>query len=162
MLAYDVRVDPAISALGIPYLPLDELLPQCDIITLHTPLLPATFHLMNRARIMSMKVWDRVPPWGGPTGGADSRGRWDRRTNGVAVRGAGWRPAAAPCPVAHVPACRARLRCVPLQEGAMLINVSRGGLIESEALFDGLETGHIGALGIDVFGARPLAASSVP
>ncbi|GLC50489.1 hypothetical protein PLESTB_000385200 [Pleodorina starrii] len=38
-----------------------------------------------------------------------------------------------------------------MKRGAMLINVSRGGLIESDALFDALESGQIGALGLDVY-----------
>ncbi len=36
-----------------------------------------------------------------------------------------------------------------MKPGVMLINVSRGGLIESEALFDALESGQIGSLGLD-------------
>ena len=37
------------------YLPLDELLQLCDIVTLHTPLNPDTHHLLNRERIEQMK-----------------------------------------------------------------------------------------------------------
>jgi D-specific alpha-keto acid dehydrogenase len=37
------------------YVPLDELLQQSDIITLHTPLTEDTYHLLNRQRIEQMK-----------------------------------------------------------------------------------------------------------
>lgn len=33
----------------------------------------------------------------------------------------------------------------------MLVNVSRGGLIDSDALFDALESGQLGSLGMDVY-----------
>lgn len=38
-----------------------------------------------------------------------------------------------------------------MRKGTMLVNVSRGGLVESEALFDALESGQIGSLGIDTY-----------
>lgn len=50
VLAYDNR--PKISA---DYVPLDELLRQSDIVTLHTPLTADTQHLLNRQRIEQMK-----------------------------------------------------------------------------------------------------------
>jgi len=37
------------------YVPLDELLQQSDIVTLHTPLNADTNHLLNRQRIEQMK-----------------------------------------------------------------------------------------------------------
>jgi len=49
-LAYDIR--PKISA---DYMPLDALLEQSDIVTLHTPLTAETHHLLDRRRIMRMK-----------------------------------------------------------------------------------------------------------
>jgi D-specific alpha-keto acid dehydrogenase len=49
-LAYDIR--PRTSA---DYVPLDELLQQSDIVTLHTPLTADTRHLLNRRRIEQMK-----------------------------------------------------------------------------------------------------------
>ncbi len=91
VLAYDIRPSPAVEALGIPYMSLDEMLPLCDIITLHCPLLPSTHHIIGKERITAMKP------------------------------------------------------------GTMLINVSRGGLVDSDALFEGLETGQLGGLGMDVY-----------
>jgi D-specific alpha-keto acid dehydrogenase len=49
-LAYDIR--PRTSA---DYVPLDELLQQSDIVTLHTPLDADTHHLLDRRRIEQMK-----------------------------------------------------------------------------------------------------------
>lgn len=37
-----------------------------------------------------------------------------------------------------------------MQEGVVLINTARGGLIDTKALIDGLESGKIGAAGLDV------------
>ncbi|WP_328996795.1 D-lactate dehydrogenase VanH [Kribbella sp. NBC_01245] len=50
ILAYDNH--PSTSA---EYVPLDELLAQSDIVTLHTPLTADTHHLLNRARIERLK-----------------------------------------------------------------------------------------------------------
>lgn len=50
MLAYDVAPNPKVLDMGIEYYSMDELLPQCDIVTLHCPLLPSTKHLINRQR----------------------------------------------------------------------------------------------------------------
>jgi D-specific alpha-keto acid dehydrogenase len=50
LLAYDQR--PGSSS---EYVPLDELLQQSDIVTLHTPLTADTYHLLNRQRIERMK-----------------------------------------------------------------------------------------------------------
>jgi D-specific alpha-keto acid dehydrogenase len=50
IVAYDHR--PKTSA---DYVPLDELLQQSDIVTLHTPLNADTHHLLNRQRIEQMK-----------------------------------------------------------------------------------------------------------
>jgi D-lactate dehydrogenase len=38
-----------------------------------------------------------------------------------------------------------------MKPGAMLINTSRGGLVDTRAVIDALKTGHLGALGLDVY-----------
>ena len=38
-----------------------------------------------------------------------------------------------------------------MKAGMMLINVSRGGLVDTDAVIEGLEAGQIGALGMDVY-----------
>jgi len=91
VIAYDVKPNPAVEAMGIEYMPLDEMLPLCDIVTLHCPLLPSTRHIINKDRLAIMKP------------------------------------------------------------GALLVNVSRGGLVDSDALPDALRSGQLGALGLDVY-----------
>jgi len=43
-----------------------------------------------------------------------------------------------------------------LKRGAILVNLSRGNLIESDALVAGLQSGHIAAAALDVFETEPL------
>lgn len=50
VLAYDSRPEAAAD-----YVPLDELLQQSDIVTLHTPLNAQTHHLLSRKRIAQMR-----------------------------------------------------------------------------------------------------------
>ncbi len=63
ILAYNHR--PQTSA---DYVPLDELLRQSDIVTLHTPLNTDTNHLINRQRIEQMKHGAFIINTGGPRG----------------------------------------------------------------------------------------------
>jgi D-lactate dehydrogenase len=91
LLAYDVHEAPECVANGVRYVPLDRLLAESDIITLHCPLLPATQHVIDARAIALMKP------------------------------------------------------------GVMLINTSRGGLIDTRAVIEGLKSGRIGYLGLDVY-----------
>ena len=68
-----------------------NLYPVCDIISLHSPLLPSTLHMINAETIKMMK------------------------------------------------------------KGVMIINTSRGGLIDTLALIDALKTGQVGYAGLDVY-----------
>lgn len=91
VLAYDIKPNPAVEAMEIPYASIEEILPQADVVSLHVPLLPSTFEIMNKPRIAMMK------------------------------------------------------------QGAFLLNVSRGGLVNSEELINALERGQIGGIGLDVW-----------
>ncbi|MCM2973543.1 2-hydroxyacid dehydrogenase [Larsenimonas suaedae] len=71
--------------------PLETLLSESDVVSLHCPLLPATHHLIDAEALASMKP------------------------------------------------------------GAMLINTSRGGLIDTPAVISALKMRHLGALAIDVY-----------
>ena len=44
-----------------------------------------------------------------------------------------------------------------MKPGSLVINCARGGLINEDALFDGLSNGHIGGAGLDVFVDEPVA-----
>ncbi|WP_192346658.1 2-hydroxyacid dehydrogenase [Algoriphagus sp. Y33] len=91
VIAYDIKENEELKELGVRYLPLDELLTQSDIISLHCPLNSDTYHLINKQRLAQMKG------------------------------------------------------------GVVLINTSRGALIESKAVIQALKTKKVGNLGIDVY-----------
>lgn len=81
----------------------------------------------------------------------------------MCLQGANW-PAVCPalhactaCTVHHVakgladcPGCCA-CRVAQMKKGCILLNVSRGGLVENAALVSGLESRQIGGLGMDVY-----------
>ncbi|MCS6848406.1 MAG: 2-hydroxyacid dehydrogenase, partial [Anaerolineae bacterium] len=91
LLGYDVASNPECVQLGMRYVTLDELLAQSDVVSLHAPLLPSTYHIINAEALAKMKP------------------------------------------------------------GAILINTSRGALVDAEALIEALKSGRIGAVGLDVY-----------
>ena len=91
VLAHDLVPDPALTALGISYLPVEEIAARADILTLHCPLTPDTRHLVGP------RLLELVKP------------------------------------------------------GVMLVNTSRGALVDAEAMIEGLKSGRIGYLAIDVY-----------
>jgi D-lactate dehydrogenase len=91
VLAFDVIANKELMAKGVEYLPLVDLLPQCEIISLHCPLTEQTYHIINEETLGMMK------------------------------------------------------------QGSMLINTSRGALVDTKAAIEALKTGKLGYLGIDVY-----------
>ena len=91
LLAYDVYQNQAFVEMGVQYVELPELLSSADIVSLHCPLTPQTYHLIDAESLAHLKT------------------------------------------------------------GAMLINTSRGGLIDTAAAIDALKSGKLGYLGIDVY-----------
>lgn len=91
LLAYDPFPNPECVALGAQYVALSELLEESDIVTLHCPLMPETYHMIGAQSLRHFKP------------------------------------------------------------GAMLINTSRGALIDTGAVIHALKSGKIGALGLDVY-----------
>lgn len=56
VIANDVTPDTALAEkLGLQYVPLPDLLAQSDIISLHTPLLDSTYHLLNSQNMNTLK-----------------------------------------------------------------------------------------------------------
>jgi len=56
VLAYDVKPKPELEGQhNFNYVDLDELLKRADIVSLHTPYLPSTHHLMNHDNLSKMK-----------------------------------------------------------------------------------------------------------
>ena len=53
MLAYD-RETEEVKAWGVRYVSKEELLRSCDIISLHCPLLPSTYHIIDAARCIRL------------------------------------------------------------------------------------------------------------
>jgi D-lactate dehydrogenase len=91
ILAHDPYPSDEVQDLGARYVPLDDLLGESDIVSLHLPLTPETHHLIDDQAVSRMK------------------------------------------------------------QGVMLVNTSRGGLVDTRAVIDGLKSGKIGALGLDVY-----------
>ena len=61
LIAFDPFVAPDFAArLGVTTMTLDELLPQADFITLHTPLTPGTTKMINKEQLAKMKPGARL------------------------------------------------------------------------------------------------------
>jgi len=88
VLAFDPFPD---TTLGLEYVPMDQLLAESQIVSLHCPLTPATHHLIDGAAVARMR------------------------------------------------------------RGVMLINTSRGAIVDTRAVIRGLKSGAIGHLGLDVY-----------
>jgi D-lactate dehydrogenase len=91
VIAHDPYPNQVVLDLGVEYVDLDRLYPQCDIISLHCPLTKDNHHLLNQSS------FDKMKP------------------------------------------------------GVMVINTSRGGLLDAVDAMEALKDGQIGSLGLDVY-----------
>lgn len=91
VLGYDPQNNPDFVKAGGNYVALDELFRRADIVSLHCPLIPQTYHTINADSLQMAKP------------------------------------------------------------GVMIINTSRGALVDAPAVIDALKSGRIGALGLDVY-----------
>ena len=91
LLAYDLYPNQECRDLGVRYVELPELLTSSDIVTLHCPLTPENYHLINSSTLETMKP------------------------------------------------------------GVMIVNTSRGALIDAKAVIKGLKSKKIGYLAMDVY-----------
>jgi D-lactate dehydrogenase len=55
VLAHDPHENPAVTAVGGRYVPLETLLAEAEIVTLHCPLTAATRHLIRKERLALMR-----------------------------------------------------------------------------------------------------------
>ena len=101
VIGFDPLVTPEQAlALGIEPASLERVIEEADFLSLHAPAVPATYKLMDRARIGRMK------------------------------------------------------------QGAYLLNLARGTLVDEEALLEALDSGHLAGAGLDVFDPEPLPVES--
>jgi len=91
VLASDVVTYPELEAIGVRYVPREDLLAQAEIVTLHCPLTPETRHLINARSIAAAR------------------------------------------------------------DGLVIVNTSRGALIDTRALIEGLKSRKIGGVALDVY-----------
>jgi len=55
LLVHDPQIHPEAEKIGMTYLPLDEMLPQCDVVAIHCPMNEHTARMLNREKMLSMK-----------------------------------------------------------------------------------------------------------
>lgn len=91
VLAHDCYENEDLKALGVRYVPRDELLRESEIVTLHCPLTPDTHHLIDAKALAAARP------------------------------------------------------------GMVIVNTSRGALIDTVALIDGLKCGKVGGVALDVY-----------
>lgn len=89
--AYDPYPNDDVKDLGVRYEDLDTLLSECDVLTLHCPLTPETYHLIDDEALRKTKP------------------------------------------------------------GVMIVNTSRGALVDTRAVIEGLKDGRVGHLALDVY-----------
>ena len=74
VMAYDIRPNPRVEAMGIKYYPWEDILPAADMVSLHLPLLPSTKYFIDvrggGGRSIKHKTWGPGRAGGGGLGAA--------------------------------------------------------------------------------------------
>lgn len=91
VVAFDPSPSREVAALGVRYVPLEQVWALSDVVALHCPLTPSTRHLVGEGALKQMKP------------------------------------------------------------GVLLVNTSRGAVVDTRAVIDALKQGKIGGLGLDVY-----------
>lgn len=91
VIAYDLVENPEMIELGVEYLPLTEIWPQADVVSLHCPLTSETYHLLNETVFQTLKP------------------------------------------------------------GCLVVNTSRGAVLETNAAIKALKSKRLGGIGLDVY-----------
>lgn len=91
VIAHDPHPDEDCERRGVQYVGLAQLFAESDVVTLHCPLTPGTYHLVDADAVAAMRP------------------------------------------------------------GVMLVNTSRGALVDTAAVIEGLKSGQVGYLGLDVY-----------
>lgn len=122
-IGYDPIITPETSAaFGVEQLPLEQIWPLCDFITVHTPLLPSTTG----------------------TGRVPARGEGGGWFGGRLVQS----PAAHSAPCAGLLNDSTFAKC---RRGVQVVNCARGGIVDEGALLRALRSGQCGGAALDVF-----------
>lgn len=50
VVAYDIQKNPAVEAMGVKYVEIEDALPWADVVSVHVPLLKSTHHFINGDR----------------------------------------------------------------------------------------------------------------
>ena len=103
VIAFDPHLpEAALTKAKVRSVDLDALFRESDVVSLHAPLTPETYHMVDAARLSTMR------------------------------------------------------------QGSILVNTSRGGLVNYEAVVSALRAGTLGGAGLDVLEAEPPAPTSTP
>jgi D-lactate dehydrogenase len=57
VVAYDIQKNPAVEAMGVKYVEIEDALPWADVVSVHVPLLKSTHHFINGDRCVEGSIF---------------------------------------------------------------------------------------------------------